>query len=132
MAAVQDELLNPPSAATIRIASGSPGVRAAMLSTWLHGRRQAPVFNSGSASEFHIAGIAVRLSCDEVMKAARDELEKSPPAARRFSTWSVLVDDEMISPKWLLNIATGIPVSRFSTHTACRVLARLGLDVRAI
>jgi len=132
MAAIQDELLSPPSAASIRIASGSPGVRAAMLSTWLHGSRQAPAFQSGSSSAFQVGGVTVQLSHGTVMKFARDELEKSPAAARRFSTWSVMVDDEMVSPKWLLNIATGIPVSRFSTHTACRVLARLGLDVRAI
>jgi hypothetical protein len=132
MAAIEQELLSPSNTSSIHVASGSPGVRAAMLSTWLHGSRQTPVFDSGSSSEFHIGGVVVHLAHETVLKIAREELEKSPAAALRFSTWSVMIDDEMVSPKWLLNIATGIPVSRFSTHTACRVLARLGLDVRAI
>jgi hypothetical protein len=132
MAAIDDELRTAADGASMCVASGPPGVRAAMLATWLRGSREAPDFKSGLSSEFQIGGVAIQLSYDTAMTIARRELREPPAAARRFSSWSVMIDGEMVSPKWLLSIATGISVGRFSTHTACRVLTRLGLDVRPV
>ncbi len=72
-----------------------------------------------------LLGTTVTLSPAEVLAKARQALSDSPPAARRFETWYVLVDSDRVAPKWLVSVLLDKPVSRFRTADARRVLSIL-------
>jgi hypothetical protein len=119
-------------ASAIEVAVGPPGVRAAQLRSWLTqgpGSGRFPARREGGT--LSLAGIPVPMSKPELEMTARARLLAEASAATRFHSWYALLDGRPVSVKWLASVASGLPVSRFSTHTACRLVAALGFEVRS-
>lgn len=112
------------------IAAGGIGGRASQLSHWLrlkNGPVAVPRFDR-SPGEAGLLGKTVRLKRCEVLQKAREGLLSDPLGAGRFETWCVPVGRERVAPKWLVSLLFEIPVSRFRTADARRVLSLLGVD----
>jgi hypothetical protein len=114
---------------------GSIGGQASQLKAWLHLDKVSP--DSELPSQLKVAkatilGIQIDLPTDEVLTIARQRLMADSKAAMRFQTRFVLIDQYRIAPKWLVAQLTGLPVSRFRTAEACRVLNALGLRVECV
>lgn len=118
---------------TLRHAHGSIGGRAAQLHDWLYGAipQAAPgpraTGRSGTAT---LQGISLSTLPEDILTLARDALGRGAADARSFQAWYVPVGDERVGPKWLVSQLTGLPVSRFRTADARRVLTILGVEVR--
>lgn len=117
----------PPDLA-VRRAHGSIGVRLAQLRDWLYGTPPvpAPVRPQGTV---RIRGKEVNLSPTQVLALARSALREDGKDAANYHTWYVQVDDQRVSPKWLISKVTGLPVRSFHTNWACRILVQLGIPV---
>jgi len=112
------------------VATGGIGGRASQLSHWLrlkNGPVTRPRFEH-SPGEAALRGKTVRLTRREVLKRARQGLLSDPLGASRFETWCVAVGRERVALKWLVSLLFDMPVSRFRTADARRVLSLLGVD----
>lgn len=115
-----------PEETSIHRATGSIGGMAGQLYDWLHGKPSAPDHAiKGAAS---LLGVTIRHTPAEVAKVARRLLAGTSSAAR-FQNWYVPVDDGRVAPKLLVSELTKLPVSRFRSADAVRVLRQLGVDV---
>lgn len=121
------ERWRPPDLA-VRCAHGSIGVRQAQLRDWLYGTPPAPV-RVRQQGAVRIRGKEVHLSPTQVLELARSALREDGKDAANYHTWYVRVDDQRVSPKWLVSKVTGLPVSAFVTDEARRLLAQLGIEV---
>lgn len=107
-------------------ASGSIGGMSAQLRDWLYGQRRDQTHAVvGHAS---LLGVTVRQTTSEVLVLA-ESLARTSPAAVRLQHWCVRVNGSAVAPKCLVSELTGLPVSRFRTADAVRLLSRLGVSV---
>jgi hypothetical protein len=119
------------SGIAVRIATGSLGKKLATLHDWLYGTppelaiRQA-VVPQGKAS---LKGIKVVLTPGEVLDLARQALVEGKGNPGCYQSWYVLVGDRRVSPKWVVNLLTGLPVSDFHSIAARRMLQQLGIEI---
>lgn len=92
------------------------------------GRVRQKVDQEGKVVRFHIRGHDVTLSAEHVLAVAREALAAGlPPEAARYRSWSVVVDGQRISLKWLFRQATGL--ESFNTSHARDILERrLGFE----
>ncbi len=112
------------------VATGGIGGRASQLAHWLRSGQSESDDTSleRTNGEATLLRTTLRLSRAEVLQKAREALLSLPPAARRFETWYVTVDQDRVAPKWLAGLLFDKPVSRFRTADARRVLSLLGVD----
>ncbi len=75
-----------------------------------------------------LLGTSIRMSQEEILRAAQAALIASPEGAGRFETWHVRIGSERVAPKWLVGILFDKPVGQFRTVDARRVLSLLGMD----
>lgn len=118
---------------TVAHVGGPIGRMSTMLHRWLHGRgADTPLkLPSDSARGFaRIRGVEIRLTPAEVIEAARQALSEQKGTAANYYSWFVPVDQVRVSPKWLISLITGLPVSAFHSVEARRALNRLGVKVR--
>jgi hypothetical protein len=116
--------------AELVVATGGIGGRASQLLHWLR-LNKGPVIGprlKRSPGEAVLLGKTVRLTRREVLQRARQGLRSDPLGAGRFETWCVAVGRERVAPKWLVSLLFDMPVSRFRTADARRVLSLLGVD----
>jgi hypothetical protein len=117
----------------VRFATGSIGGRASQLHTWLHGHtRQDDLAQKleKAKGESTILGVTIRCSPEDILEIARAGLRERAAAAKRFQTWFVPVGSDRVAPKWLVSELSGIPVSKFRTADALRVLSCLGIETK--
>ncbi len=121
------------SGLAVRVATGSLGKKLATLHDWLYGKpselaiKQA-VVPQGKAS---LKGIEVVLKPGEVLDLARQALVEGKGNPGCYQSWYVLVGDRRVSPKWVVSLLTGLPVSDFHSSAARRMLQQLGIPVYA-
>lgn len=115
-----------PEQTSVHRATGSIGGMAGQLYDWLHGKPSAPDHAiKGTAS---LLGVTIRHTPAEVVEVARRLLISAANAAR-FQNWYVPVDDGRVAPKLLVSELSKLPVSRFRSADAVRVLRQLGVEV---
>lgn len=121
-----------PSGLAVRIATGSLGKKLATLHDWLYGKppelspsRQAAV-PQGKAN---LKGIEVVLTPAQVLDVARQALAEGKGNPASYQSWYVLVGDRRVSPKWVVSLLTGLPVSDFHSSAARRMLQQLGVEI---
>ncbi len=116
-----------PERTTVERARGSIGGMAGHLYDWLHGKRLVPSHaTTGSAA---LLGVTIAGTPAQILQDARDLLKQPRPEALRVQNWFVPIDDRRVAPKWLVSELTGLPVARFRSADAVRVLRQLGVDV---
>jgi hypothetical protein len=117
----------------LQIATGSLGKKLATLYRWLYGQpseafcKQA-ISLQGKAS---LKGIEVVMTSTEVLDLARQALAQGKGNPASYQSWYVLVDEQRVSPKWLVSHLTGLSVSEFHSIAARRMLIQLGIEVRS-
>jgi len=118
-----------PPGLVVKVAEGPIGMKLASLRDWLYQGPPPPLAYRprGQAS---LRGVQVRLTSGEVLNVARRAIAKQADEPANYRSWYVQVDDQRVSPKWLVSQLTGLPVSAFGTTEARRVLAQLGIEVR--
>jgi hypothetical protein len=117
---------------SVQVAACSMGQQLSRLHDWLHGAppAQSEVADASiQQGKARIRGIEVELAPEQVFDVARRVLAKKPCGAARHYAWYVMVDNQRVSPKWLVSQLTGLPVGAFVTDEARRVLARCGVKV---
>lgn len=119
------------SGLAVRIATGSLGKKLATLHDWLYGK--PPELASGKAIDLQgkacLKGIEVVLTAAEVLDVARQALVEGKGNPASYQSWYVLVGDRRVSPKWVVSLLTGLPVSDFHSSAARRMLQQLGVEI---
>lgn len=121
------------SGLAVRIATGSLGKKLATLHDWLYGK--PPELASRQAIDLQgkacLKGIEVVMTAAEVLDVARQALVEGKGNPASYQSWYVLVGDRRVSPKWVVSLLTGLPVSAFHSSAARRMLQQLGIAVYA-
>lgn len=118
---------------TVRHAPGPLGRMSSDLHLWLYGPGYAERLVSQADSPrgaARLRGVDIVMTPAQVLDSARRALSQQNGAAANYQSWFVLVDHERVSPKWLVSLITGLPVSSFHSGEARRALHRLGVEVR--
>jgi len=112
-------------------AKGTSGRRIAQLYDWLHG---APpeVAHSRDVERIQFRGVDVMHTVEEVLHIARQALQAGRGISDNYQAWYVAIDSYRVAPKWLVSQLTGLPVGQFTTSSARRLLAQLGIQVKRI
>jgi hypothetical protein len=117
-------------------AKGSIGGKIAQLRDWLYKAEEQPFKELLSLKRAKgavvLRGISLKVSPEEVMALARREMGKNEERTQDYQAWYVPVDGSRIAPKWLVSKLTGLPVERFRTADALKVLVSLGVEVRRL
>jgi hypothetical protein len=120
------------SGSIITMASGASGKRLAEMHDWLYGSDSCLRQSANTKSvvgKAELRGVEIELHIDQVFACARKALKQDDKAAFSYQSWYVPVDGVRVSPKWLVSMLTGLPVSAFHSDEARRVLAQLGIEV---
>ncbi|MEG4345742.1 hypothetical protein QUB70_21045 [Microcoleus sp. A003_D6] len=119
------------SGLAVRIATGSLGKKLATLHDWLYGK--PPELASGQAIDLQgkacLKGIEVVMTPAQVLDVARQALVEGKGNPASYQSWYVLVGDRRVSPKWVVSLLTGLPVSAFHSSVARRLLQQLGVEI---
>ncbi|MEG3905388.1 hypothetical protein QUB19_10500 [Microcoleus sp. B4-C5] len=119
------------SGLAVRIATGSLGKKLATLHDWLYGK--PPELASRQAIDLQgkacLKGIEVVMTAAEVLDVARQALVEGKGNPASYQSWYVLVGDRRVSPKWVVSLLTGLPVSAFHSIAARRMLQQLGVEI---
>ncbi|MGI8469157.1 MAG: hypothetical protein ACR2N3_11970, partial [Pyrinomonadaceae bacterium] len=69
----------------------------------------------------------------EIRAIVKDEISQNGMKnLQNYQSWFVLVDDFKISPKWLVSRLINLPVGKFHSDQARKVLQRLGIKVQRV
>lgn len=120
-----------PANITIICANGNPGCQLAQLKRWLY-NGNLPIKTdqvTRRRNQLTIQGVQFPYSASQVTELAQIALAQRAGQPYRYHSWYVLIDDQRVSPKWLVSVLSGLPPSEFHTHTAIRVLEHLGIAV---
>jgi len=71
------------------------------------------------------------LTPTQVFDVARQALAEGKGNPGCYQSWYVLIEEQRVSPKWLVSLLTGLPVSDFHSSAARRMLIQLGIEVRS-
>lgn len=117
--------------ACIRIASGPMGRKLSDLHDWLHGGPPAVQVGTNRAPGgiARLRGVAVEAATDQILELARRAQADERAQALRYQSWYVPLGGGRVAPKWLAAQLTGLPLDRFGTTEALRLLRRLGVPV---
>ena len=118
-----------PGGAEMERAVGRIGGKISRLKTWLGGDDLRPFAGeiSDEEREARIGGKTVRASAARGMALAREGLARGAAGAANWQTWHVPADGGRVAAKWLAAELSGLPVSRFRTADALRVLRIWGI-----
>lgn len=118
---------------TVSFAYGSLGSKLSQLHHWLwfeaRDVRSPVVRRPGEV--IRMRGQEITATREDAVSTALAALSGGDPKARRYHYWYVDVDGHKVSPKWLVSQLADVPVNRFHTDDARRVLANLGIEVRS-
>ncbi len=120
----------------VTIINGSQGIMLSKLKSWLWEEQQpdqgAKHIRASSPrrgfTTFH--GVRLNTTGGELIDAFRRILanNSSDSSAYKIKDWYVKIDGSLVSPKWLINKLTGVPLSEFTSGEARRALHQLGID----
>lgn len=123
-----------PPLCTVNVATGTPGERLVDLYCWLYG--EAPSLKRYNVlkepkGNIQIRGVKIELEKKEVIDIVRRAIKTHKEDRPSYHSWYALIDRHRISPKWIINLLTGLPLSSFHTDEARRVLSQLGIPLHA-
>ena len=124
---------NVPSHVLVKHAQGSPGNKLVALHDWLYARYPTSGGNHPEVplrATFRLRGQSFTLTQYEALEVARMALPQQNHASVDRYSWYVEVEGSRVSPKWLVSLLTGFPVSAFHTDEARRVLRQIGIAVQ--
>ena len=115
------------------VLSGSMGAMLAGLHNWLYpiqpsAQHTEPV-STQHMSHPCLRGVVITLTREQVWDRARQALAAGRGDPTHYAAWYVVLDGQRVAPKWVVSSISGIPVGRFSTDDARRVLRQLGVEV---
>jgi hypothetical protein len=115
----------------IKYASGSIGGRCSQLHTWLRGNHTSKNqdLSTRPAGRATLQGVTIEMSTSAILQLAYERSVVDGSQAERWQTWYIPVGEKRVAPKWLVNVLTELPVSRFRTYDALRFLNALGVMV---
>ena len=111
----------------VTISSGSYGRQQVKFYEWLYDNIPPSSRSESAQDNIQLRGVKVNYTPDQVFAIAREALAKSVGNPSNYQAWYVQIDDQRVSPKWLVSQLTKLPVSRFHSQEARRVLAQLGI-----
>lgn len=119
------------SGLVVRIATGSLGKKLSSLHDWLYGKppELSPSLQAAGPGKASIKGIEVVLTPAQVLDVASQALVEGKGKPGCYQAWYVLVGDRRVSPKWVVSLLTGLPVSAFHSIAARRMLQQLGVEI---
>lgn len=107
------------------------GEKLSELYEWLYGesaiKKNSTVKKSASGI-VKLRGITISYTTEQVLEIAQSKIKNIDSQKNRYQSWYVLIDEQKISPKWLVSQLTSLPVSKFTAGEARRVLSQLGLN----
>lgn len=115
------------------VSQGSQGRRQKELRDWLYSRLPDKSFPQETAQpqgRARLGGVEIALTPAQVLEEARRLLANGQYNPGSYLAWYVQVDDQRVTPKWLVSQLTGLPVGTFHTSDARRVLRQLGIEVK--
>ena len=124
-----------PANIKLMVSEGSQGRRQAELRNWLHNGLPEEVSHQtigAPQGKARIRGIEITLTPEQIFDEARKYLANDQSNSKNYQSWYVLIDDQRVSPKWLVSQLTGLPVGSFHSGEAKRVLEQLGVEVRRV
>lgn len=130
---VLEELIKNSNAA---FASGSSGKRLAEMYDWLYGEKSS-LRNEQPKIELEkdvfIRGVRLCVTETEIRAIVTNEISRNGMKnLQNYQSWFVPVDDLKISPKWLISKLTDLPVGKFHSDQARKVLQKLGIKVQRV
>jgi hypothetical protein len=120
---------------TLHISNESEGKRLSELKQWLYQEEEKQpkiereVKVTGRAV---LRGKVIEVSPDEIFQIAQDALAQENGLSRNIKEWYCLINEEKVSPKWLVSLLSGLKVSEFQASDARRVLAQLGISTEHV
>lgn len=128
--AIQGYEDNLPQNISVQVAEGGIGRKLSILHDWLYGTssnlvRKPTIYGK----PVRVKGIELTYTPEQVLDIAREAIASENPKAFRCHSWYVMVDEQQVSPKWLVSQLTGLPVSSFHSSRARQVLQQLGVSV---
>ncbi|MDJ1176939.1 DUF6884 domain-containing protein [Roseofilum capinflatum] len=121
-----------PVSVDVTLATGTLGRKLSVLRQWLYGESLQflePVINEQTPATVYFKGVELKLADVNFSEVARQALAQGKGKPYNYQTWYILIDDQRISPKWLVSQLTGFPVSSFHSQAARRLLRQLGIPV---
>lgn len=124
----------------ITVTNGTEGVKLRQLRHWLWEEgmqdvspdKQALLPSGELRGVASIGGVTIQFEPQQVIDLARIYLKTVPEGAKMLRDWYITVDEQRISPKWLVSKLTGLPSSKFQASAARRVLLQLGIPIQYI
>jgi uncharacterized protein DUF6884 len=110
-------------------ANGFIGRQSSLLKRWLLSNEPHAMLSHRGTDPLMLGGQEVKHSAEEVLHLARNQAAKDPMGARRYASWYVTVGELRVAPKWLVGQLTGVPVAKFRTADALRLLTNLAVEV---
>lgn len=126
---------NVPTGILCEHAEGSTGKKLSKLKQWLYGpslQSQLKLPSGAPRGAACLRGIDITINADEALYRARRALPHQQREATNYHSWYVLVGNERVSPKWIVSLLSGLPVSAFHSDEARRVLYHIGIEVQCI
>ena len=125
-----------PIQAQVISVTGSSGNRLSKMYDWLYGeksRLRNEQQEIKTKKKVYIGGI--QLNADEVDIRSIIQREITINGMREinhFHSWFLEIDDIKVSVKWLVSRLTGLPVNKFHSDQARKVLQQLGFKIQRI
>jgi hypothetical protein len=115
-------------------AEGSIGKKLSKLKQWLYGPSMQSQLKlpSPQRGRARLRGVDITINAAEALYRAQRALPRQQREAASYHSWYVLVGNERVSPKWLVSLLTGLPVSAFHSDEARRVLYHIGIEVHCM
>ena len=121
---------------SVKSAVGLPiGGQISRLKSWLNSEkaqesdldffRNSPTWDA--VQIVRIGGKKIKIRAQNARKIARAGLAEHSADAARFQTWHVPIVGGKVAAKWLVAELSGLPVSKFRTADALRILRILGI-----
>jgi hypothetical protein len=124
-----------PTGILVEHAPGPIGKQLSKLHQWLY-RHQSRLEIGGPTNSARgntrLRGIDIAMTPAGVINRARRQLSQQSVGAENYQSWYVSIDGKRVSPKWLVSLLTGLPVSKFHSDEARRILQRLGVEVHRV
>ncbi len=120
---------------SITYAKGSSGKRLAEMYNWLYGKNSSLHNEQINVIEKEAVIQRIRFTVTEaeIHQIVQKEIsQKGKKDLEKFQSWFVPVDGFKVSPKWLVSQLTDLPVSKFHSDQARKVLQKLGIKVQRI
>jgi hypothetical protein len=114
----------------LTIAKGGIGEKSKSLKGWLYKINSIDNIIKKEIEfrgEALLCGTKIKMEVPQIIETANKFLENELKQSQNFRNWYVNIDNQRVSPKWLISKISGLPVSDFTSGEARRTLAQLGL-----